>query len=151
METTTTMTDYPPAATPNPRAAYRVLRELLRRANASGRGRLDSDARRGEDFHRLLVELRPIVRPWLRQLAEATRGRAAAETAADEARGAFLRLCHQHANWWRAVETAGVEIGPTLDGWNYRVPVITDAWDGPYPTPEAALAAAITALIARGG
>ncbi|MBX0331444.1 hypothetical protein K2Z83_27710 [Oscillochloris sp. ZM17-4] len=150
MHTTTIPTDCPPAEEViDPRAAYRSLLELLRWASASASGRLDSDARCGEDFRRLLVELRRIVRPWLCQLAEAKRGRAAAEAAADEERGAFLRLSHTHTSWWQAIERAGIEIRPSLDGWSYRVPAIADTWDGPYTASDAALAAAIAALIAR--
>ncbi|NNJ12190.1 hypothetical protein EKD04_017815 [Chloroflexales bacterium ZM16-3] len=47
MQTTTmATTDCPPEERIDPRAAYRALLGLLRHANASGRGRLDSDDRR---------------------------------------------------------------------------------------------------------
>lgn len=141
-----------------PRAAYRALLTVLRDANARGRGRLDSTARQAADFRTALRVLRVIVRPWLTQFADAQHARAAADAMAASAtitarheRESFDRLAREHAAWWQAVTQAGIAIRPTLDGWHYQVPAIADTWDGPYATAEAALGAAITALITRSG
>lgn len=53
--------------------------------------------------------------------------------------------------WRELVENAGVQVGPGGGGWYYRISRLRDRWDGPYPSPDHTLAAAVRALVARAG
>jgi hypothetical protein len=47
------------------------------------------------------------------------------------------------------MRVAGIEVELEEDGWRYRITRLRDAWDGPFGTPEEAVAAAASLLLAQ--
>jgi hypothetical protein len=141
-------------------AAYRALMQVLRSAVATGRGPLDSIDRvqQAQDFFTHMDMLRAVVGPVLALLAQETRLRHTAEIEREQFAGALAQATAALArrdgatedaapDRWLLVERAGVQVSPGSGGWCYRVPSLADGWDGPYATPDAALAAAVAALV----